>query len=336
MAESLNSKRVIFPSGKQREFLLTVKEKLGIDSKALAKLAGTGVRNLSTWRTEKGHMSFYAVEQLCKKVKILIPSGIEVRQTYWHVQEAAKKGGRARYEKYGAVALDEEARKKKWQEWWEREGKKRNLSVTKSLPFRKPVLSESLAEFVGIILGDGGIAQNQITVTLNGVDDKEYCDFVEKLIKELFEIPVGIYSNACSIAKRLVISRTALIEYLISEEVGLKRGNKVKLQVDIPSWVKECQPYAIACLRGLIDTDGCVIMHRYRSRGKGYSYKKVGFTSRSCPLLQSVSAILSHLGIKHRIMKNGWDIRIEAQKEVERYFQVVGTHNPKHMERYFS
>jgi hypothetical protein len=34
------------------------------------------------------------------------------------------------------------------------------------------------------------------------------------------------------------------------------------------------------------------------------------------------------------MMKNGWDIRIEARKDVEKYFQMVGTHNPKHLKRY--
>lgn len=114
----------------------------------------------------------------------------------------------------------------------------------------------------------------------------------------------------------------------------VEKGNKVRQQVDIPEWVKKKRPYAIACLRGLIDTDGCVIIHRYRSRGKLYRYGKIGYTSRSFPLLTAASGILSELGIGHRMMKGGYDIRIEAMEEVKKYFQIVGTSNPKHLKRY--
>jgi len=36
-----------------------------------------------------------------------------------------------------------------------------------------------------------------------------------------------------------------------------------------------------------MDTDGCVFTHRYKSKGKWYSYKKLYFTSLSKPLLNS-------------------------------------------------
>src|SRR3989344_2779398 len=114
MAESLNSKRVIFPSGKQREFLLQVKEKLALDMKSLAGIAGTGVRNLSTWKREETSMTLFAVKQLCKKSGVSLPADIEIKERYWYVKEAAIKGGRARYQKYGVVALNEDERKKKW------------------------------------------------------------------------------------------------------------------------------------------------------------------------------------------------------------------------------
>jgi intein/homing endonuclease len=275
----------------------------------------------------------YTVERICQERCADIPKGISVKERYWYVSKGASAGGRAILEKYGSVGGDPEYRKKKWREWWEKEGKFHPSKITQPLSFKKPAFSKDLAEFVGIILGDGGISRNQITVSLNRVTDREYSIFVRKLIQKLFDIPMGLYVSKRSLVDRIVISRTALVSYL-TDVLGLMNGNKVRQQVDVPEWVMRNQSYAISCVRGLIDTDGCIIIHRYLSKGKEYHYKKIGFTSRSHPLLRSVSVILSDLRIKHRMMKNGWDIRIEARKDVEKYFQMVGTHNPKHLKRY--
>lgn len=333
MAEQLKSMRVFFPSGKQAEFLLQSKKCLGYTWEEVAQICQTSTRNLSGWRCESTSMTLSALEAICRKREIGLPDSIVVKDAYWFAKKGASVGGKAVMEKYGKVGGDETYRKKKWQEWWEKEGKLNPSKITKPLPFKKPQFSEELAEFVGIMLGDGGMSKYQFTVTLNTVTDREYSQFVQKLIRDLFGVSLGVCLNKKFLAERIMVSRTDLVTYLV-DIVGLKRGNKVKQQVDIPLWVRENRRYSVACLRGLIDTDGCIILHRYRSKGKRYCYKKVGFTSRSYPLLQSVSCILLILGIKHRIMKNKWDIRIEAQSEVKKYFQVVGTHNPKHLKRY--
>lgn len=333
MAELLKSNRVFFPAGKQGEFLLQSKSSLHCTWGSLAELCQTSLRNLNSWRNENNSMSLYAVEQICKKRCTEIPRDIVIKDQYWYVKKGAVAGGKALIKKHGVVGGDEVYRKKKWREWWEKEGKFKPSKVTEALPFRKPTLSRDLAEFVGILLGDGGISEHQITVTLNSVTDKDYLEFVQKLIKKLFEISVGFYTHNQSLARRVVISRTALITFL-TDRIGLKKGSKVRQQVDIPQWIKESRPYSIACIRGLIDTDGCIIIHQYLSKGKRYCYKKVSFANRSYPLIESVSNILSDIGIKHRIVNNKWDIRIEAKKDVEKYFQVVGTSNPKHWKRY--
>jgi len=332
MAEQSNSKRVIFPNGKQKEFLLQSKEKFFGTWEKLAEAAGTGVRNLNDWRNEKISMSLFAVEQICKKRKIKMPENIVLKDTYWYTKKGARAGGKATMKKYGVIGGELEYRKKKWHEWWEKEGKFKPSKVTEALPFKEPIFSNDLAEFVGIMLGDGGMSDYQLTATLHRVTDKKYSLFVHRLIKELFDVQAGEYCDKQFLADSVVVSRIGIVKYC--EKLGLKKGSKVRQQVDIPPWVKKNQCYSIACLRGLIDTDGCIILHKYLSKEKKYCYKKIGFTSRSYPLLQSASEILLILGIKHRIMKNGWDIRIEARKDVEKYFQVVGTHNPKHLERY--
>ncbi|MDP2630774.1 MAG: hypothetical protein Q8P56_05195 [Candidatus Uhrbacteria bacterium] len=235
--------------------------------------------------------------------------------------------------KYGKIPKNEEYRKKKWLEWWGREGKhKFHQIINHPKLIAYPKYSEELAEFVGIILGDGGISDYQVIVTLNSEDEQEYASFVIHLARSLFRIPVRVSFRKNSLSMDLVISRVALVRFC-TEKLGLLRGDKIKHQVDIPEWIKKNQKYAVACVRGLVDTDGSVFTHRYKVNGKLYSYKKLEFCSRSEPLRFSVHRILGSLAIKGRLSR-GYDIFIDDQKQVKRYFQVIGSHNPKHLMRY--
>jgi hypothetical protein len=245
----------------------------------------------------------------------------------------AKTGGTACYKKYGVIGGDQEKRKEKWREWWEKEGKYIKHKILEPLPFKKPKCSDDLAEFVGILLGDGGMTKNQMTITLHYMDDMEYADYVIKLIKRNFDLVASKHKkNGCNVFN-IRISRVGLVDYL-TDKFGLKTGNKVKQQVDIPKWIRKKTSFQIFCLRGLVDTDGSLFIHRYKSSGKIYNYKKIDFTSRSAPLLKSASDILTKLMINHRITNDTYSLRIEAKKDVERYFSIVGTHNPKHWKRY--
>ncbi len=53
-----------------------------------------------------------------------------------------------------------------------------------------PKHSIHLAEFFGIMLGDGGINNPwQATITLNATKDREYSRYIKELIKFLFGLP---------------------------------------------------------------------------------------------------------------------------------------------------
>lgn len=215
----------------------------------------------------------------------------------------------------------------------EKEGKLKKHKILEPLSFKKPRYSKDLAEFAGIVMGDGGISRRQITITLNRITDKEYIVFVARLIKKLFDVNPGINQNSQYIADNIVVSRTGIVDFC-AKELGLKIGNKIRQQIDIPYWIKDNEKYYISCIRGLVDTDGSIIFHKYKSSGKYYCYKKLSYCSRSFPLLKSVGNIFKKLNIKHRFTKNNYEIRIESQKELAKYFDLIGSHNPKHLKRY--
>ena len=330
MAESFKDKRVVFPSGKQKAFLESINQKLTVE--AMARASNRSERAIRDWRREKFSMSLTAVRALSARTRIPIPKDVLIRDAYAHIAKASRMGATATIKKYGCIPRNEKHRKEQWRFWWESTGKFKKNSILESKSVHRPKKSIELAEFIGIMMGDGGISEYQIVVTLHHVDDLEYAAFVTKLIKKLFKIQPKIYHSPKNSVNDIVVSRKELVHYL--HELGLPIGNKVKQQFDIPEWIKYNEKFAIACLRGLIDTDGCIFVHRYKMKGKLYTYKKLSFASASKPLRQSVHNLLHKAGFHPRIA--GTNIRLDRIEDMRRYFSLIGSHNPKHLRRYES
>jgi intein/homing endonuclease len=176
------------------------------------------------------------------------------------------------------------------------------------------------------------MSRYQATVTLHHIDDLAYSAFVAQRIKELFGYTPSIRHREEDSTVGVVISRREIVEYL--HTLGLPVGNKIKQGLDMPSWIKKNHAFSIACVRGLVDTDGSIFTHHYKVNGKWYAYKKLCFTSASPTLVLSVHKVLRDLKLHARISRNGRDARLESISDMERYFKLIGTHNPKHLRRY--
>ncbi|MFH1406654.1 MAG: hypothetical protein ABIH01_01420 [Candidatus Omnitrophota bacterium] len=194
-----------------------------------------------------------------------------------------------------------------------------------------PERSSELAEFIGIMLGDGCLPGNhQLTITFNNKTDCAYAEYIGNLLKKLFSIGYHIRKRKDSNGADIVVSSSNLVEFLLKQ--GLIAGNKVKHQVGIPYWVYGKSEYKIACLRGLMDTDGGLYLHKYHSNGSVYRYLKLCFGSRSKPLLNFVFGTLQKLSFK--VYLNSAHVSIYSIPEVKRYFEEIGFHNSKHIEKF--
>jgi hypothetical protein len=326
------NKRAVFPRGQQSQFLEDVKNRLDISLVGLARLAGVHVRSVTDWRREKFSMSMFALEALCEEAGINLPKNIEIRDPFWYTSLGSSAGGFATYRKYGHVGGDPGYRKRKWREWWEKEGRfNPHPIINVSLPIHKPPRSVELAELTGIILGDGGITYRQVTITLHRFDDTDFVTYVRDLFCKLFNVEPSIYERRGEMALSIVVSRTELVHFLIN--MGLKIGGKVRQQVDIPQWIKLSDDFTKFCLRGLFDTDGCFYIDRHHYKDKVYLNCGMNFTNRSLPILNFFKAKLERFGF-HPTRNTKFSISLRVEKDIVKYFEKIGSSNSKHTKKF--
>lgn len=91
------------------------------------------------------------------------------------------------------------------------------------------------------------------------------------------------------------------------------QGTKLEQNAHVPQWVLANSKYTQQCLRGLIQTDGCI----YFDRG----YKMVNFTSNGSALAEDVRTMLNCIGFrtsfaKIRIGENRYKYTVRVAYEV--------------------
>jgi len=197
-----------------------------------------------------------------------------------------------------------------------------------ALPGRIP----ALAEFIGIILGDGSISSYQVRVYFNAKTDSLYATYVHSLVDKLFRLDSTIALRPKNTLE-LTISSSALVKFLAG--MGLKNGSKVRQQARVPSWIVNDKRCAMACLRGLMDTDGGIYFHNHITKGIRYRNMAVCFTNRCRPLVSFVAAVLADLEI---IFKNNLRDRIFIYNKagIGKYVNSVGSHNLNFLLRFLS
>ena len=213
------------------------------------------------------------------------------------------------------------------------------LVYNPSKSHRKTILippeSEKLAELIGIIHGDGGNNNPwQLVITMNSNSDLEYSQYVKNLINSLFDIKIAIRKRRNRNAIVLVSSGRNLIDFLVRK--GAVRGNKVKQQIDAPNWIMNNELYKINFVRGLVDTDGCLYIHKHFTKQGSKLHQNIGlcFSNSSLNLIKRVSRILKGNKIEPHISKNKKNVYLYSLKSVKNYLDIFGSSNPRIINKY--
>lgn len=200
-----------------------------------------------------------------------------------------------------------------------------------------PKRSIELAEFFGIMLGDGNltvikrykVGTYQIRIVGDSRSDKKYLlSYVKPLIKKLFDVDVVIYKPRTQNALCLTATGKKLAEFLLKE--GFISGDKIRSQVSIPLWIKENNSYLKYCIRGLIDTDGSV--HRMSIRDSNLA--RINFRNYNATLIKDFRSSLLKLGFHPSKIIHDNIIYLSRQKELYKYLKEIGFSNQKHLDRF--
>ncbi len=326
--------RMVFKKGEFTNFILKTKDTLGLSWDKLGKRTGVTGRTLRDWKRGVLLPSEQKVKKLEKLSGVKAPKPIEVRKEFWSGGVYGRAAAIARMKKYGPPGTTEgrrkggmtsQKRRKEDPEYY------RKLGCLVRKKFLKVKPSAQLAELTGIILGDGGISNYQLRIYLNRKADQVFAQYVSKLLKTVFGEAGSRYEHPEENLIILNITGVDLIEQL--SKWGLEKGNKVKRQIDFPEWINRSSKYKKLCVRGLVDTDGCLFFHHHwtTSRGVKYKYRNLGlcFTSASRKLINSVSKTLDGFCVKHSINHRGDRIFIYNLEMVKRYLKVFGSSNPR-------
>lgn len=327
--------RIVLCKGKQRNFLNRVHKESILDWSEIAAICGVCERTVRDWRREKFYMKHESAQALFRKTSIRFCKPKEILPDYWSAKRIASIGGKRRCEIYGNPGTREGRRKggiTTQRKLRENPDLARKIGIKVRKVIKKPENSVLLSEFVGILLGDGGITNHQVVITFNSKTDKQYSIYIQNLVKKLFGISSSIILRKWTNdkANNIVISGKNLVNFLLKK--GLKVGHKINNKIDIPSWIRNKREYKIACVRGLVDTDGSFYFYKHKVNGKIYNNFAICFTNYSAPLLNSVYKIFREL--KFNISRTNKRVYIHREKDIECYINIIGSHNQKHLNKF--
>ncbi len=249
---------------------------------------------------------------------------------YWHIKEAGRKGGLARFSKYGNIGTAEGRRKGGLASIATH---KKNSTLFNNIKvIKKSAKSEKLAEFLGIMFGDGHLSNYQTSITTSCYTDKEHAQYTKKLIKELFNIESSLKVRKEEGAINVVASSRNLVKFLSNK--GMPIGNKIGNNLRAPEWIKKSNLYRKAFIRGLFDTDGCVYLDTHRIKNKIYKHLGLTITSYADNLILDIIDFLKSFGFTPTNRKTQKSVFLRRQKEIAKYFKEIKTSNPKHYNRY--
>lgn len=328
--------RIKFRKGMQAKLLINCVELSGLSWLEIAKKIDISQRTLLDWRREKYTISHEALNWLVKlSGKSLKIPQYKILPDYWSVKKAAKMGGQALAAEYGGPGTPT-GRKKGGRN--SQKNRRLHPESYQNCNLRKiiriPKRSSDLAEFIGIFLGDGGFSNSsQITISFNKENGRNYARKVSGLIERLFKIKSVVYPlSSPKKVIRLVITSANLVDFL-SKDNKIKRGNKVKNQVNVPSWIRGNVLYSRSCLRGLIDTDGGVYYHQHANNGRSAFNMGLCFSNKSRPLVDFVRKTLRDMQFHPKISQGFDKVYLYREAEVLRYEEEIGFSNIHQVKR---
>ncbi len=205
--------------------------------------------------------------------------------------------------------------------------------------------SEKLAEFIGILAGDGYVnfkKDHDYTVSITGhmVDDEEYhIKHILPLFKSLFGLDPKIIIATNKNARYVRVRSRTIVNFI------KKQGfYKYKTKISIPKWIFREERYTNKFLRGLVDTDGSISLKK-RYRLIPY-YPVISITVKNEKLIRRIAIYLKKKGFSLWYgLSRGYDkrfgrysfvykVQLSGLKNLSLWNSTISFLNPKHIHKY--
>jgi hypothetical protein len=192
---------------------------------------------------------------------------------------------------------------------WRESQKQKGLSVNYSI--LAPSLE--LAEYIGVILGDGNISRFDRTDRILIVGDYNKISFINRYAK-MTEL-LFLKRPTISRVKGTNTVRISLYQKNIADRLGVPTGNRSKLIFHLPAWIDKDITFLVAFLKGLYEAEGSLSIHL-----PTYTYN-FQFSNKNTSLLLIVEKALKLLGYHPEVRINA--IRLRRKLEVESFKQLI-------------
>ncbi len=320
--------RLDWTNEQREEFFFLLQKNYPLKWSAFAREIGVHPRSLCDWRLGKTHMPVEILNNLMGKFSVELRQPFSIVNESVYRSKAGKIGAQARMVKHGQLGTNEGRRRGGINAMKALQGKGNNFIFAKMINY--PRLNSELAEFIGIMIGDGNISPYQLQITGCESTDSSYKHYVQELGLSLFGIPGAISMRKDKDCWNVTFSSVLAVKYLLS--LGLPMGDKIKNNVDIPGSIINSS-LVVDCLRGMFDTDGCIFLDKHTIKEKKYYHMGLAYTIYAQRLLDSTYQALKSLGFSPTISIRR-NLLIRKQEEVKRFFSEVVPRNEKHWRRY--
>lgn len=199
-----------------------------------------------------------------------------------------------------------------------------------------PEKSRILAEFLGILFGDGHFLRSKkayhIGITLNLTEDGFYSNYVSRMIKILFGLEPKIARRPDYGTLVLSIDSKVITRFLSG--LGFRAGSK-KGNLKVPDWIKSNKKYIRSFLRGVIDTDGSLFFTK-RGTYKKNKYPVIEIKLHDERLIRDIGLLFDRIKFPVVLSPKDKPNKIQANGEMllNKWVDEIGIGNLNSFSRY--
>lgn len=318
--------RVILKANDTNEYFNAIKKVSGLSFIKISKDLNVNPNTFKDWRRSIYSIPETIISKLEHKYKVKVPNDVKYISDQELKVKAGRNGALSRYKKYGNPGTAEGRKKGGLNSLKTHKLKQTRFKTLKLFPTLQE--SESLSEFFGIMIGDGGMSSNQLIITLHSYEI-QYIKYVSKLTQQLFQQKPALYKR--DNITQIVLSGKDLVNKLHAK--GLLIGNKIKQHVGIPLWILNNNYFLPYCLRGIFDTDGCIYQDTHVYKGKTYKNVCLAYTTYSHVLSKHIVGVLKKNDF-NPVLSSKNRVALRRKEEVIKFFDHFKPVNQKHLQKY--